>query len=139
MNEFLVRMLQVKKKALCRLLPCPVVKPDIRPSSLTRTGGQELVQKIHELCQKDAKHKQSLVNNSVTCKDNSPILKSQTSARTFIKSDPAPAETAALLSKEILEMNKKNHKSKDETLDIELEPTLPSTKNMEDRDRFDLE
>ena len=78
------------------------------------------------------------MNTSVTCKDNSPILKNQTSARTFIKSDP-PAETAALLSKEILEMNKKNHKSKDETLDIELEPTLPSTKNMEDRDRFDLE
>lgn len=138
MNEFLVRMLQVKKKALCRLLPCPVVKPDIRPSSLTRTGGQELVQKIHELCQKDAKHKQSLVNNSVSCKDNSPILKNLDSARTFIKSDP-PAETAALLSKEILEMNKRNQKSKDETLNIELEPTLPSTKNMEDRDRFDLE
>ena len=44
MNEFLVRLLGVKKKALCRLLPCPVVRPDIRPSALTRTGGAELLQ-----------------------------------------------------------------------------------------------
>ena len=139
MNEFLVRLLQVKKKALCRLLPCPVVKPDIRPSSLTRSGGQELLQAIQDLCQKDAKHKQSLVN-SVTAMDNAPIIKSQGNNRTFPKSDPAmAAETAALLSKEIMELNKKNQKSKDETLDIELEPTLPSTKDMEDRDRFDLE
>ena len=139
MNEFLVRLLGVKKKALCRLLPCPVVKPDIRPSALTRTGGAELLQALHELCQKDAKHKQSLVNSGA-CKDNSPILKSQGIARTFTKSDPiVTAENAALLSKEILELNSKNQKSKDETLDIELDPTLPSTKNMEDRDRFDLE
>lgn len=137
MNEFLVRLLGVKKKALCRLLPCPVVRPDIRPSALTRTGGPELLQAIQELCQKDAKHKQSLVNS---CKDNSPILKSTAIARTFTKSDPiVTAENAALLSKEILDMNLKNQKSKDETLDIELEPTLPSTKNMEDRDRLDLE
>ena len=96
-----------------------------------------LLQAIHELCQKDAKHKQSLVNS---CKDNSPILKSTAIARTFTKSDPiVTAENAALLSKEILDMNLKNQKSKDETLDIELEPTLPSTKNMEDRDRYDLE
>ena len=78
--------------------------------------------------------------NSGACKDNSPILKSQGIARTFTKSDPiVTAENAALLSKEILELNSKNQKSKDETLDIELDPTLPSTKNMEDRDRFDLE
>ena len=126
MNEFLVRLLGVKKKALCRLLPCPVVRPDIRPSALARTGGPELLQAIQELCQKDAKHKQSLVNS---CKDNSPILKSTAIARTFTKSDPiVTAENAALLSKEILDMNLKNQKSKDETLDIELEPTLPSTK-----------
>ena len=107
---------------------------------MTRTGGPELLQAIHQLCQKDAKHKQSLVNNSGV-KDNSPIIKCQgPDARTFTKSDPSvTAETAALLSKEIQEMNSKNQKSKDETLDIELEPTLPSTKDMEDRDRFDLE
>ena len=138
MNEFLVKLLQVKKKALCYLLPCPIVKPEIKPTSLARAGGQELLEMIHELCQKDAKHKQSLVNN-VTCKDMAPIIKSQGS-RTLSKGDPnLSAETAVLLSKEIQELNEINQKLKDETLQIELEPTLPSLKNMEDRDRSDLE
>ena len=30
MNGFLVKLLDVKKKALCRWLPCPLVRPDIR-------------------------------------------------------------------------------------------------------------
>ena len=50
----------------------------------------------------------------------------------------AAAETAALLSKEIENLNK-NSASLDKTLNIELEPNLPSVKTMDDRDRFDVE
>ena len=51
------------------------------------------------------------------------------------------AETAVLLSKEIENYNKHQNESKksDQTLSIELEPSLPSVRNMGDRDKLDVE
>merc|ERR1719361_2387438 len=65
MNEFLIQLLQVKKKALCSLLPCNLVKPDIRPASLSRAGGPLLLQKIRELTVKEAKHRQAMQAGTV--------------------------------------------------------------------------
>ena len=130
MNEFLVKLLQVKKKALCRLLPCPVVKPYIKPSNLSRTGGQELINRINELCIKDAKHRQAMTS--------APIIKNVQEPSATKKASTTAAETAALLSKEIENMNK-NISLDNKTLNIELEPHLPSVKTMDDRDRLDVE
>ena len=126
-------------------------RPDIRPASLTRPGGPELLTMIQELCLKEAKHRQalqqqgsapsqvntdfSLVNIFYLILQEAPIIKKSSAA--VLRADPAAAaETAALLSKEIENLNKHQDSV---TLKIELEPTLPSVKNMEQRDRLDIE
>jgi len=135
MNGFLVKLLGVKKKALCRLFPFPLVRPDIRPASLTRPGGPELLTMIQELCLKEAKHRQALQQQGSAPSQEAPIIKKSSAA--VLRADPAAAaETAALLSKEIENLNKHQDSV---TLKIELEPTLPSVKNMEQRDRLDIE
>lgn len=127
MNEFLIQLLQVKKKALCRALPCPLVRPDIRPSSLARAGGPQLVARV-----------QQLVHSQAPASPARPAHSSRASA----PADPVmAAETAVLLSKEIENYNKHQNESKksDQTLSIELEPSLPSVRNMGDRDKLDVE
>jgi len=129
MNEFLIQLLQVKKKALCSLLPCNLVKPEIRPASLARAGGPQIMQKIRELSAKDAKHRQAMQAGSATAAAAQPPP--------IIREDREdPAETAALLRKEIQNFNCQNSK---ETLKIELEPGLPSIRQMEDRQKFEIE
>ena len=64
------------------------------------------------------------------------------SSRASAPADPVmAAETAVLLSKEIENYNKHQNESKksDQTLSIELEPSLPSVRNMGDRDKLDVE
>jgi len=133
MNEFLVQLLGVKKKPLCSLLPCDtcnIVKPEIKPGNLSRGGGEEILSRVHELCLKDTKHKQAIaqnINSNPKKVSEAPILK---------RDSQNVAETAALLTKEIENFN--NLKS-DKTLKIDLEPNLPSVKQMEERDRLDVE
>ena len=115
------------------MLPFQLVKPEIKPSSLTRQGGEELLKRIHELCLKDAKHKQAMANGTM----EPPIIKNGSNG-VKIADKTLIAESAALISKEIENLNKFEQK-KDETLDIALEPTLPSVKQMDDRDRLDVE
>ena len=127
MNEFLIQLLQVKKKALCSLLPCNLVKPEIRPASLSRTGGPLLMQRIRELTVKEAKHRQAMQAGTVP---RSQILREDAGKK------EESAETAALLKQELLNFNCQKSKG---TLQIELEPGLPSIKRMENRDRFQVE
>ena len=129
MNEFLIQLLQVKKKALCRTLPCNIVKPEIRPASLSRVGGPELLQKIKELTVKEHKHRQAMQTGPPR-PPSPPIIRDKK-----YKSDGS-AETAALLRKPI--DNATCQKSK-HTLQIELEPGVPSIKHMENRDRFEVD
>ena len=95
---------------------------------------------IQDLCLKDAKHRQAMQQMAAgdkqlnsTAAGEAPILK-----RTAAGDSAMAAETAALLTKEIQNMNSKQQEQ-DLTLKIELEPTLPSIKNMENRDRLDIE
>ena len=78
----------------------------------------------------DTKHKQAIaqnINSNPKKVSEAPILK---------RDSQNVAETAALLTKEIENFN--NLKS-DKTLKIDLEPNLPSVKQMEERDRLDVE
>ena len=85
---------------------------------------------INELCIKEAKHRQAMTS--------APIIKNVQEPSVNKKASQAvAAENAALLSKEIENMNKNISLVK--TLNIELEPNLPSVKTMDDRDRFDVE
>ena len=129
MNEFLIQLLQVKKKALCSVLPCNIVKPEIRPASLTRLGGPELLQRIRELTAKEQKHRQAMQSGPPR-PASPPIIRDQKHQR------EDPAETAALLR--MPTDNVTCQKSK-QTLQIELEPGAPSIKQMENRDRFEVE
>ena len=122
-------MLQVKKKALCRILPCNIVKPEIRPASLTRLGGPELVQRIRELTVKDNKHRQAMQSGPQR-PPSPPIIRDNKQKR------DDPAETAALLRKSTVDVTCQKSK---QTLKIELEPGVPSIKQMENRDRFEVE
>ena len=131
MNEFLIQLLQVKKKALCSFLPCHLVKPEIRPVSLTRQGGPHLLQKVKELTAKEAKHRQAMQAGGQPEAAPPPIIKEGR-----VKKDD-PDETAALLTQELINFN--NCQNAKQTLEIDLEPGLPSLKHMEDRDRFETE
>ena len=124
-----------------------------------------MVARIQDLCLKAAKHRQALQQMaagdkqlSTAAAGEAPIIKKSAAGDSAMV-----AETAALLTKEIENMNSKqlttaaehlnnkqltaaaehlNNKQQlkeDLTLKIELEPTLPSVKDMEDRDRLDTE
>ena len=114
-----------------------------------------MVARIQDLCLKDAKHRQAMLQMTAGDKQlttaaaagEAPILK-----RSAAGDSALAAETAALLTKEIENLNskqltteaekmnsKQQQQKEDLTLKIELEPTLPSVKNMEDRDRLDVE
>ena len=101
-----------------------------------------MVSMIEDLCLKAAKHRAAIQQmaagdkqlNSCAAAGEAPILK-----RSAAGDSVMAAETAALLTKEIQNMNNKQLQQQDLTLKIELEPTLPSIKNMEDRDRLDTE
>ena len=124
MNEFLLELLQVKKKALCSLLPCNIVKPEIRPASLSRTGGPELVQKIKELTVKEHKHRQAMQSGTQR-PPSPPIIRDN-------RREEEP-EKAALLRKPT------DNVTCQKTLQIELEPGVPSIRHMDNRDRFEVE
>jgi len=131
-NEFLVQLLQVKKKALCSLFPWPLVRPDIKPGDLSREGGPELVSKIRELTLKEAKYRMELqevggVGNNIAGQEED-LNKIEVGE---------VGEDTTLLFEEI--RNLRQH-DKDRTLQVELEGGLPSTKEMMgDRDKFDVE
>jgi len=142
MNEFLVHLLGVKKKAFCSLLPfdtCHIVKPEIKPSNLSRSGGEEILTRVHELCLKDTKHKQAHAPSSPNKVAEASIIKNGASIglhEKTIKDSQNVAETSALLTKEIENFNSLES---DKTLKIDLEPNLPSVKQMNERDRLDVE
>ena len=69
---------------------------------------------------------------------SAPIIKNVQEPSATKKASTTAAETASLLSKEIENMNK-NISLDNKTLNIELEPHLPSVKTMDDRDRLDVE
>jgi len=129
MNEFLLQLLQIKKKALCSLLPCNLVKPEIRPAGFTREGGPLLLQRIRELTLKEAKHRQAMQAGTGP---RAQITREETGKK------EESAESAALLRQELLNYNCEK-KTLAGTLKIELEPGMPSIKQMEDRDRFQVE
>ena len=129
MNEFLLQLLQIKKKALCSLLPCNLVKPEIRPAGFTREGGPLLLQRIRELTLKEAKHRQAMQAGTGP---RAQITREETGKK------EVSAESAALLRQELLNYNCEK-KTLAGTLKIELEPGMPSIKQMEDRDRFQVE
>ena len=129
MNEFLLQLLQIKKKALCSLLPCNLVKPEIRPAGFTRESGALLLQRIRELTLKEAKHRQAMQAGTGP---RAQITREETGKK------EESAESAALLRQELLNYNCEK-KTLAGTLKIELEPGMPSIKQMEDRDRFQVE
>jgi len=126
MNEFLLQLLQVKKKALCNLLPFPVVRPAIKPSDLSRSGGPELVQRIRQLNEQTAEHKFN-VSKAEEKIDRKKIDQRTVNDKEFVN------EGEELLPKQEEDING------DKTLQIEIESALPSTRNMSDRNRYDTE
>lgn len=54
MNTFLSHLLQVKRKSLCWWAPCSLVQPEILPGDLTRPGGPQILQAIKELTAQDS-------------------------------------------------------------------------------------
>jgi len=128
-NEFLVHLLQVKKKALCSLFPCPLVRPDIKPGDFSRAGGPELIRKIRELTLKEAKYRLELHGSGVVTSSN--IVRKE------IKQEVREnGEDTTLLCEEIKNLNRKEE---DRTLQVELEGGLPSTREMGARDKLDVE
>jgi len=130
-NEFLVHLLQVKKKALCTLFPCPLVRPDIKPGDLSRAGGPDLLHKIRELTLKEAKYRleqqgggAGLAGDKVTGREKELLNRLEV------------GEDTTLLCEEIRNFNKQD---KDRTLTVELEGGLPSTRDMGNRDKMDVE
>jgi len=120
MNEFLVHLLQVKRRVLCRLLPCPLVAPEILPASLAREGGTALLERIAHLTDRAALHRTAHLQPEI----------SQPAAREISDLE----ETKTLLFKEI-----KNLNLEAETLDIKLEDGLPSIRDMNDREKMHIE
>ena len=134
MNEFLVHLLQVaqcyrvprvapvqvKRRVLCRLLPCPLVAPEILPASLAREGGTALLERIAHLTDRAALHRTAHLQPEI----------SQPAAREISDLE----ETKTLLFKEI-----KNLNLEAETLDIKLEDGLPSIRDMNDRGKMHIE
>merc|ERR1719436_1548370 len=116
MNEFLVHLLQVKKRVLCRLLPCPVVAPEILPANLAREGGAALLERIGHLSDRAAQHRTAHLQ---------PEISHHSAGET---SDLE--ETKTLLFTEI-----KNLKSEAGTLDIKIEDGLPSIRDMNEREK----
>ena len=98
--------------------------------------------RIQDLCLKEAKHRQAMQQMTAGAKQlnttaagEAPIIKKSAAGDSAMA-----AETAALLTKEIENLNNKQQlQQEDLTLKIELEPTLPSVKTMEDRDRLDVD
>jgi len=130
-NEFLVHLLQVKKKALCKMFPCPVVRPDIKPGDLSRAGGPDLLRKIKELSLKEAKYRLEIQQGGAQGLKGIAEEKDKFS-RVEV------GEDTTLLCDEIRNFNKQD-KEKDRTLKVELEGGLSSIKEMEDRDKLDVE
>jgi len=126
MNEFLLQLLQVKKKALCNLLPFPLVRPAIKPSDLSRAGGPELVQRIRQLNLQTAEHRAT-------------IGKSEEKLDQKVKDQRAVDDEELSVEGEELLSNQEGEKDDDRTLKIDIESALPSTRNMSDRNRFDTE
>jgi len=130
-NEFLVHLLQVKKKALCRMFPCPIVRPDIKPGDLSRAGGPDLLRKIRELSLKEAKYRLEKQQGG-TQVDQLVNEKKDSLSRVEV------CEDTTLLCEEIRNFNKQD-KEKDRTLRVEVEGGLPSIKEMGNRDKLDVE
>jgi len=127
-NEFLVHLLQVKKKALCSLFPCPLVRPDIKPGDLSRAGGPDLLHKIRELTLKEAKYRleqQGGVGDKIAGREEAMPNRLE-----------VVGEDTTLLVQGIQNLNEQD---KNRTLKVELEGGLPSTREMGDRDKMDVE
>jgi len=127
MNEFLLQLLQVKKKALCSLLPYPLVRPAIKPSDLSRSGGPELVNRIREMNIKTSEQRtpgQKCVGK----------LDKNLSEKT-VKDRKHSVEVEGLL----FNQDDIKDESVNNTMNIEIESAIPSTKEMKNRDRFDTE
>ena len=120
-------LLQVKKKALCTLFPCPLVRPDIKPGDLSRAGGPDLLHKIRELTLKEAKYR--LEQQGVGDK----IVGSEEALPNRLE---VVGEDTTLLVQGIQNLNEQD---KNRTLKVELEGGLPSTREMGDRDKMDVE
>jgi len=128
MNEFLLQLLQVKKKALCSLLPYPLVRPAIKPSDLTRSGGPELVNKIRDLNLKTSEQRAT----GLKCGGKVDKNFGEKAVKDRLKDS---VEVEGLL----LNQEDTKDESGNNTLNIEIESALPSTKEMKNRDRFDTE
>jgi hypothetical protein len=128
-NEFLVHLLQVKKKALCTLFPCPLVRPDIKPGDLSRAGGPDLLLKIRELTLKEAHYRLEAEGEG----------EKVVNRKTDLLNKPDVGEDTTLLCEEIRNFNKQDTIDKDKTLRVDLEGGLPSTKEMGNRDKMDVE
>jgi len=131
-NEFLVHLLQVKKRALCNLLPCPIVRPDVKPSDLSRAGGHEMLQKISELAQKESKSKLEKIED-----DRKKARRSTSIVKPVVMSGGSGNEEITLLMCE--EIKNLNKSDQERTLKVDVEGGMPSIKDMGDRDRMDIE
>lgn len=116
LNEFLLSLHRLPRLHLCPLLPLPLVKPEVRPAALDREGGPLLRAKIEKLTQASLvlpqEHK--LEMRQTACEMTGGRGEEQTALL-----PPAAAEG--------------------QTLVLELEPGLPSTRQMEDRERLETE
>jgi len=115
MNDFLLRLLHVPRQALCRFLPIRLVKPNILPADLSREGGPELRNKVAALSQ--------------TCDVTTQLRKGESLQ---IQTEEA-GEEQTLLPPVV------NTHRPDVSFRLELEGTLPSIREMDDRDRLDTE
>jgi len=129
-NEFLLHLLQVKRRALFSFFPCPLVKPDVKPGDFSRTGGPELLNKIRELTLKASKFRLN-VNLTNNKKEGTSL-----ETKVYSSNEESNNEERRLLCQKIQDFS---NLEPNKTLDIEIEKGIPSIKQMDDRNKLDTE
>jgi len=120
LNEFLLQLLKVRKQSLCRLALLPLVQPRIRPADLSREGGTKLLDKVKML---------TATSLAATGPRKELILTSVWAGR----EREGKEEMQTLLSPS------HPRQGEGQTLTLELEGNMPSTRDMGGRDNLDTE